>query len=254
MSSTAARNENSVQFSLAELRDLHADRIATQKEAEEQRRIEAELHELEVERQRLAEAQAAQERRIAAEYERERQRLAAVHELELAREQARLDAEARVQEKKLALELKQADVELARAQAMTPRRRGWPVLVAVAVLVLGLQAALFRQQSVVAERVDRAERSLAAAEQNSRTVATAMGKLESVLVEVEASAKRAQERADGLEAALAALDRSRQTTATPTSTARNRDRNRDRDRNGGQGNGQVNLGSCVDQPLGCLTN
>lgn len=254
MSSTAATNENSVQFSLAELRELHADRLATEKQAEEQRHLAAERERMEAERRRAAEARELDERRIAAEHERQRLILTAQHELELAKERARLDAQARVQEQKLALELKQVDAEILQAQAVMPKKRAWVPLMVVAVLLLGVQGLLFWQLNQTAERVARGERSAWAMEQNTRTTQAALGKLEAAIVAAKETARRADERAGELEAALAAAGKKDKPAATSTVTVRDRnpgrDRNRDPDR--GPGHTPVDVSDCAKQPLGCL--
>lgn len=248
---STARTQNSVQFSLSELRQIHVSRLEAEKEAEVRRRIEAEMQQAEAERLRMAQAQEAEARRLAHQHEQEQRRLAAQHELELAKEKARLDAEARVQEKRLELEIKQAEAELARAQAMVPRKQGWAPILAVAILLLGLQGALFWQESRTESRLGRMDRAVADAREHEQTMSKSMDELEESWRH---AAKQAEIRLNAIEHRLDAMKTGiTSSSGKPVSqSSRPAGTNNHKEPKPHNNTGIVDLSKCAKDPLGCL--
>lgn len=251
MKTSAARNQESVQASMSELRRLHVARVDAEREAAVQKRIEAEMHQAEVERLRRRQEQEAERLRIEQAQQAEERRLAAEREHELAREKARLDAEARVEERRLELDIKQAEVELARAQAMTPARsRPWPLLAAIAVL-LGLQGALYWELSATQERL---ERVVADTRAHGRAADATLAELEDAVRAAADTARHAQSHADELAARLDAPGKPDPRTARP----------RPPRPSNASGTPKVpkasparpgplpDLGACAREPLGCM--
>lgn len=238
MTRIAARNENSVQASLAELRRLEVARIEAEKEAEVKKRIDPELRRTDAERQRAREVEEAEARRLAAE-----------RELELAKEKARLDAEARVQEKRLELEIKQAEAELARAQAAMPEKRGWAPLVIAAVLLLGVQGALAWHGARAVDRV-----AMQAQRQGERVDAR-LAEVELVVKNAAGAAQSAGTRVAELDGKVAALAQDRQVSGvqpTPGRAGATPAPNRPRPPRPEPRPGVPDLRECARTPLGCL--
>lgn len=209
MNGAQTRPENSVQMSLARLRELHTTRVETAKELAEQRSLELEARRLEAEKQRLAEERALEEQRQNAEYERERQRIAAQNELELAKERARADADARVREKQVELQIKQAESELLKAQALMPNKpRSWLGITVVAGLLLALQGGMFWRAKQSDERLERVSHALGDARADAQARLQTLHALENSLSEARRALAENQAQAAALRDRLDALEES----------------------------------------------
>jgi hypothetical protein len=179
------RTDDSVQFSLAELRTMETTRLEHEAAERARRDREAMQMRIEAERQRVEAERAADERRIAAEREHERAMLAERMRVEATERQAAVDAEARLQAQRLEIEARKVDAELASRQAMTRPRTGaltWVLaaglLVAAVAMVWGYRATERRHASL--------EASLAALEQRAGTAEARMAALDQQLAEVAA--------------------------------------------------------------------
>lgn len=204
MKTSALRNENSVQMSLKQLRDLHTARVENDIAAARRKREEAAARAAEMERRRLDEIRAEEEQRDAAERERERERLAAEHELELAKEKARAEAEARVLERQIELQLRQADAEVLKVQATRPRRHIWAVFAVIGMLVLG--GYTWQQQKHADERLAMVNATLSQTQLDNDQAERAIAQLQEALQTAKASGTQDKNLIDDLENRIKELE------------------------------------------------
>ena len=260
MATHSARDENSVQASLSELRRIEQARVAAVKEAKESARRDVAARVAEADRQRraieLSTKREDEERRHAAEREQEAERLAAAHALALAREREHIAAEARLQERRIDRDRQRLEVERLQALAMGPPRRSRVLLAAViAVAVAGM--ALMWQQN------EMGSRHAAAAQDRAEAVTES---LRHELAAAESAIADARQRTAGLRARLAAFESERQAAASERGARQARGvrpRNRDtrpaaaprqgpRQASSPPVTRRIDLGSCKDEPLGCM--
>ncbi|MEM9493377.1 MAG: hypothetical protein AAGC55_29785, partial [Myxococcota bacterium] len=176
------RNEDSVQASLAELRQLELARLAAERKAEEDRKRVERARTAAVEREREEEAKRAEELRRAEELARERQ----LREVELQHEQAlaraRIERDAQVEEKRLAVEQARLVTEMARLEAQRPRRR-WPMLALVAAVAVaaGLGGLLWDHQRSTEIESQRLQAEMRAGAEDKNSLERRVGELEGLL-------------------------------------------------------------------------
>lgn len=242
MKTSSQRNENSVQMSLKQLRDLHTRRVENDIAAARRKRDEATARAALLEQQRLDEIRAAEEMRQAAEYERERERLAAEHELELAKERTRAEAEARVLERQLELQLKQTDAEILKVQAAQPKRRIWAVLAVAAMLLLG--GYTWHQQKQADEKIASVNSTLLKVQSDNEQAENAIALMRQQLKDAEASGAQDKDRISHLKDEIAKLEEKIQNRRSKRPRTRPRPRPRPRP----EPRGPV-VPTCVDNPL-----
>jgi colicin import membrane protein len=232
--------ENSVLFSLRELRDIEHDRVRAEQERRrqaveaERRRIEDERLRLEAERQRRE-----QEERMRLE-EQERQRREEELRLQAAEQHARIAALAAIEQQRM-----ENEMEL-RRQEISRKRPTWLLAVVGVLIVLGGSLGVWaRQTAVDGEQVQLHNRELAAE----------IDMLEVQMKDVRARLAAATT-AEARAAAQAQLDTTQQQLADLQSEARGKPR--PRKPRGGEaarpnpGKPKIELSeACRTSPLGC---